>query len=78
MLADSLSVGRDSSASLWLLRAGRSGDRIPWGRDFPHPSTKALGPTQSPMQWVPSLFTEVKLPGRGVDYPLLSSAEVKE
>jgi len=30
------------------------------------------------MQWVPSLFTGVKLPGRGVGHPPLSSAEVKE
>jgi hypothetical protein len=31
-----------------------------WGRDFPHPSITAVGPTQPPIQWV-------NRPGHGVD-----------
>ena len=26
-----------------------------WGRDIPHPSKPALGPTQSPIEWIPGL-----------------------
>jgi hypothetical protein len=34
---------------------GLEGPRIEsrWGRDFPHLSRPALGPIQSPVQWVP-------------------------
>ena len=44
-----------------------------WGRDFPHLSRPALGPTQPPVQWVPGLSRGVKS-GRGVmlsPHPLL-------
>ena len=46
------------------LRAGRTGGSNPGGgRDSPHPTRPALGPTQSPIQWVPDLSWEVKRPG---------------
>ena len=53
------------------LRTGRFGDRIPvGGRDFPHPS-------RPPIRWVSGLTQRVKRPGRGVDHPPPSSAEIE-
>jgi hypothetical protein len=62
----------------YSLRAGRSGIESRGRRYFPHASRPALGPTQPPIQWVPGLSPGVKRPGRGVDHPPPSSAEVKE
>jgi hypothetical protein len=46
-----------------------------WGRNFPHLSRPALGPTQPPIQWVPGLGGR-KQPGRDADPLPPSSAEV--
>ena len=48
--------GRDSAVGI-ATRYGLDGPGIEsqWGRDFPHPSRPALGPTQPPVQWVPGL-----------------------
>jgi hypothetical protein len=45
---------------LTRLATGMDGPGIEsqWGRDFPHPSRPALGPTQPPVQCVPGHFRE--------------------
>jgi hypothetical protein len=47
-----LFMDRDSSVVI-PTRFGLDGPMIEsrWGRNFPHPSRPALGPTQSPVQW---------------------------
>jgi len=47
-------VGPDSAVGI-ATRYGLNSPGIEsrWGRDFPHPSRPALGPTQPPIQWVP-------------------------
>jgi hypothetical protein len=57
-------VGRDSSVGI-ATRYGLdlAGIESRWGRDFPHRSRPALGPTQPPIQWVPSLFLRGKSAG---------------
>jgi hypothetical protein len=48
--------GRDSSVGI-ATSYGLDGPGIEarWGRDFPHQSRPALGPTQPSIQWVPGL-----------------------
>jgi hypothetical protein len=56
MIRSVVCTGRDSSAGI-ATRYGLDGPGMEsrWGRDFPHPSRPALGPTQPPTQWVPGL-----------------------
>jgi hypothetical protein len=60
-----------------MLWAGRSGGQIPCGRDFPHPSSPAAGPSQRPLQWVHSLTVD-KVAGACFLHLPTSSAEVTE
>ena len=53
-------------------------DRISVEARFSVLSRPSLGPNQPPIQCVPGLSRGVKRPGRGVDHPPASSAEVKE
>jgi len=55
---------RDSSAGIANCY-GLDGPGIEsqWGRDFPHPSRPALGPTQLPINWVSALFSLGKAAG---------------
>ena len=53
----------------WTVRGSNPGG----GRDFPHPSRPALGPTQPPIQWAPGSFPGLKRPGRRADPPPPSS-----
>jgi hypothetical protein len=57
-------------ATGWTVRGSNPGG----GLDIPHPSRPGLGPTQPPIEWS---FPGVKRPGRCVDHPPPSSAEVK-
>jgi hypothetical protein len=55
---------------------GGPGIESRWGRDFPHLSRPALGPTQPPVRWVSGLPGGRKLPERDADLSSPSSAVV--
>jgi len=57
-------MDRDGAVGI-MTRYGLDGQAIEsrWGRDFPHLSRPALGPTQPPVQCVPSLFPGGKVVG---------------
>jgi hypothetical protein len=59
---------------------GGPGIESRWGRDFPRLSRPSLGPTQSPVQWVPGISLGVQS-GRGVTltpHPLLVPLVMKD
>jgi len=60
------------------LQAGRSGDRIPVGARFSEPVQTGTGTHPASYTMDTGSFQGVKSPGRGVDYPPPSSAEVKQ
>jgi hypothetical protein len=70
--------GRDSSV-LVATGYGLDGPGIEsrWGRDFPHTSRSAPGPTQPPVQWVPGLSRGTAA-GAWCCHPPPSSAQVKK
>ena len=75
-----LQYGHDQDSSVGIetrYEIDSPGVEYRWGRDFSHPPRPTLGSTQTLIQWVLGLTRGVKRPGRGVDHPLTSSAEVK-
>jgi hypothetical protein len=69
--------GRDSAVGI-ATRYGLEGPGIEsrWGRDFPHLSRPALGAYPASCTMGTESFPGVKRPGRDVDHPPPSSAEV--
>ena len=57
---------------------GRSCFEFQCGMRFSSPVCFGHGSYPASCKWVPGLFLEVKRPGRGVDHPPTSSAEVRK
>ena len=57
---------------------GGSGIEFRWGRDFPHLSTLALGPTRPSIQRCTWSFSWVKRVALGVGHPASASAEFEQ
>ena len=70
-------AGYFSRCSDWL-RAGRSGDRIPVGARFSAPVQTGTDAHRASYTMGTGSLPEVYRPGRGVDQPPSSRAEVKE
>jgi len=60
------------------VRAGRSGDRIPVGARFPAPIQTGTAAYPASYTMGAGSLPGVKRPGRGIDHPPPSTAEVKE
>ena len=72
-------VGRDGSVDIATkLRTGQSGDRIPVGGEIFCTSTERYRGPPGLIWMGTGSFPGIKLPGRGVDHPPPSSAEVQE
>jgi hypothetical protein len=72
-------VGRDSSVGIAIrYRLDGPGIESWWGRDFPYPSRPVLGAYSASYTMGTRSFPVVKRPGRGVDHPPPTSAEVKK
>ena len=57
-------VGRNSTVGIATCYGLEGpGIKFQWGRDIPHPSRPAEGPTQPPVQWVLRLFPGGKAAG---------------
>jgi hypothetical protein len=69
----------DSSVAI-VTRCGLGGPGIEsrWGRDFPLPSTPALGPIMPLVPMGTESFPGVKQPGRGVYHPLHLDLRLKK